>query len=67
MIDDPILTRRIDHTMNTRVTLAKEGGKTKRYVEIFREDGMADMLRGIIGHFVKDPTLIFRALVTYEK
>ena len=67
MIDDPILTRQVDHTMNRLVRLVKEGGKNKRYVQIFREDFMAGMLRGVIGHFVGDPTLIFRALVTYEK
>ena len=64
MIDDPILKRRVDHTMNGLLRLVKEGGKNKRYVQIFREDSMADMLRGVIGNFVREPTLIFRALVT---
>ena len=64
-IDDPILTRRVDRVMNTLVRFVKEDAKSKRYVKIFREDGMADMLRGIIAHFVKNPTLIFSALVTY--
>ena len=64
-IDDAILTRRVDHTMNTLVRLVKEGAKNKRFVKIFRENRMPDMLREIIAHFVKAPTLIFSALVTY--
>ena len=56
-IDDPILTRQVDHTKNRLVRLVKEGGKNKRYVQIFREYFMVGMLRGIIDHFVKDPTL----------
>ena len=67
MIDGPILTRQVDHTMNRLVTLVKDGCKNRRYVQIFREDRMTHMLRRVIGHFVGDPTLIFRALVTYEK
>ena len=64
-IDDPIFTRRVDRTMNILVRGVKEGVKNKRNVKIFLEDGMADMLREIIAHFVKVPTLIFSALVTY--
>ena len=67
MIKDPVLTRQVDHTMGSLVKLVKEGGKNKRYVQIFHADGMPGMLRGVIGHFVGNPTLIFRALVTYEK
>ena len=67
MINDPILTRRVDQTMDRLVRLAKEGAKNWRYVQIFREDGMASMLRGVIDHFVGSPTIIFGALVTYEK
>ena len=64
-IDDPILTRRVDRAMNI-LDSVKGAGKSKRNVKIFREDEMLEMLREIIAHFVGDPTLIFKALVTYE-
>ena len=67
MIKDPILTKQVDHNMGSLVKLVKEGGTHKRYVQILHGDGMVGMLRGVIGHFVGNPTLIFRALVTYEK
>ena len=67
MIEDPILTKQVDHTMGRLVKLVKEGGTHKRYVQILHADGMVGTLRGVIGQFVGGPTLIFRALVTNEK
>ena len=64
-IDDPILTSRVDRAMNI-LDSVKGGGKSKRNVKIFREDEMLEVLRKIIAHFVGDPTLIFKALVTYD-
>ena len=65
-IDDRILTSRVDRAMNN-LDRVKAGGKSKRNVKIFREPEMKDVIRKIIAHFVGDPTLIFKALVTYEK
>ena len=64
-IDDRILTSRVDRAMNN-LDSVKGGGKSKRNVKIFREHEMLDVIRKIIAHFVGDPTLIFKALVTYE-
>ena len=50
-IDDPILTRRVDRAMNI-LDSVKEGAKSKRYVKIFREDEMPEMVREIIARFV---------------
>ena len=66
MIKDPILTKQVDHTMRILVKLVKEGGTHKRYVQILHGDGIVGLLRGVKGHFVGNPTLIFRALLTYE-
>ena len=65
-IDDRILTSRVDRAMNN-LDRVKAGGKSKRNDKIFREPEMQDVIRKIIAHFVGDPTLIFQALVTYEK
>ena len=45
MIDDPILMRQVDHTMNRLVRLGNEGGKNKRYAQIFRDYDMVGMIR----------------------
>ena len=67
MIKDPILTKQVAHIMGSLIKLVKQGGSHKWYVQILHGNGMESMLRGVIAHFVGDPTLIFRALVTYEK
>ena len=64
MINDTILRRRVDQTMDRLVRLVKEGGKNKRYVQISRDDGMVCLLRGVIDHFVATQAIIFRELAT---
>ena len=66
MIKDPILSKQVDHIMGTLVKLVKEGATHKRYVQILHGNGLACMLSRVIAHFVGNPTLIFRALVSYE-
>ena len=67
MIKDPILTEQVAHIMGSLVKLAKKGYSRKRHVQFLHGNDMIKVLRGVIAHFVGDPTLIFRALVTYEK
>ena len=67
MIKDPILTKQVGDIMSSLVKLVGKGYSYKRHVQFLRSNDMKRVLRGVIGHFVGDPTLIFRALVTYGK
>ena len=67
MIKDPILTKQVGDIMGSLVELVEKGYCYKRHVQLLHSNDMIGVLRGVIGHIVRDPTLIFRALVTYGK
>ena len=67
MIKDPILTKQVGDIMGSLVKLVAKGYNYKRHVQFIHSNDMIRVLRGEIGHFVRDPTLIFRAHVTNGK
>ena len=67
MINDPILTKQVGDIMGSLVKLVEKGYSYKRHVQLLHSNDMIRVLRGVIGHFVRDQTLIFRALFTYGK
>ena len=67
MIKDPILTKQVDRITGSFVKLAKQGYSYKPHVQFLPSKDMIRVLKGMIGHFVRDPTLVFRAVVTYGK
>ena len=67
MIKNPYLTKQVGDIMGSLVKLGENGYIHKRHVQFIHSNDMIRVLRGEIGHFVRDPTLIFRALITYGK
>ena len=57
----------VNTVRSERVELVEKGYSYKRHVQFLPSSDMTRVLRGVIGHFVRDPTIISRALVTYAK
>ena len=49
--------------LGSNAKVVKEGNRHKHHVQFLLGKGMMNVLRGVIGYFVRDPALIFRALV----
>ena len=66
MIKDPNLTRQFLLNMRSFMKLREDSYGHKQRVQVHLGRDVLEMLRGIICHFVRDPTLIFRALVMHK-
>ena len=63
MIKDPDLMKRFLRNIPSIGRIGQESYGHKQRVQLLLDRDVLDMLRGSISHFVRDPTLIFKALV----
>ena len=63
MIKDPKLTKEFLIRMRSFGTLGANGSKHKERVQALLDRGFLGVLRGVVGHFARDSTLIFKAIV----
>ena len=63
MIKDPKLTKEFLIRMRSFGKLGANGCKHKERVQALLDRGFLDVLRGVVGHFARDPTHIFKAIV----
>ena len=66
MIKNPNLTKKFVRNIPSIGRIGQEGHGHKQRIQLFLGRYVLDMLRGIISHFVSDPTLIFRTNITHE-
>ena len=63
MIKDPKLTKQFLISMRSFDKLGGNGCKHKERVQALLDRDFLGVLRGVVGHFARDPTLIFKAIV----
>ena len=49
--------------MRSFAKLGANGSKHKERVQALLDRGFLDVLRGVVGHFARDSTLLFKAIV----
>ena len=63
LIKDPKLTKEFLIRMRSFTKLGAKGCKHKERVQALLDKGFLDVLRGVTGHFAREPTHIFNAIV----
>ena len=63
MVKDPNLTKQFLINMRSFGKLGEKSYGHKERVQALLDRDFLSVLRGVIGHFVRDPALIFKALV----
>ena len=63
MIKDSKLSKQFLISMSSFGKLAGKGYKHKERVQALLDRGFLDVLRGVVAHFARDSTLIFKAVV----
>ena len=63
MVKDPKLTKQFLISMRSFGKLAGKSYGHKERVQALLDRDFLSVLRGVVGHFVRDPTLIFKAIV----
>ena len=66
LIKDPKLTKEFLIKMQSFRKLGANGCKHKKRVQALLDRGFLDVLWGVVGHFARDSTLIFKAIVKNE-
>ena len=65
-VKDPNLTKPFLINMTSFVKLQDDSYRHKQRVQALLDGDVLSELRGVIGHFVRDSTFIFKALVKNE-